>query len=582
MLIALVASGHVLIEGVPGLGKTLLARALAQVDRAALRARPVHARHAAVRHHRPRRARRGARGTAACGAARAARAGVHQHPARRRDQPRAGEDAERAARGDAGVPGDARGRDARARAAVLRPRDAEPGRYRGHVSAARGAARPLPAQDRDRLSVAPRRGGDRRAHDRWASAASSCRSTRCAECIDASELLALQDLASQVRVDERVVDYAVRIGRATRGGLGLAAGSGPRGAIAMVRAARAAALLEGRDFVTPDDVKRCALPALAPPRPARARRPARGPARRRTARRRCSRRSRRRASESSPGRCRDASQRSCRRGARSRSSPRWPRPARWRSRRACQSRRSTAVGAASRSRFASRSPRSTSGRAGAPGARAPLRWQRRLPPGACGRRAPGLEGSARQRRQHGRGTSRCSIMSILASTSTACRSPSTSPPAPPRRCATRCCRAGAARARFGAAELRVRTDRRQPRHAHRRRRRGDAARLSELRRGGALCLARRRPAPLRDRHQELPACAAAAPTSSSSPTTGRATRSGTSTGRRRCATAARSCASTRTSATRASSSCSTAAGACAPTKGAPGGAAATSTPRSTR
>ena len=83
-----------------------------------------------------------------------------------------------------------------------------------------------------------------------------------AECVDAAALLALQDLASQVRVDERVVDYAVRIGRATRGGLGLAAGSGPRGAIAIVRAARAAALLEGRDFVTPDDIKRCALPAL--------------------------------------------------------------------------------------------------------------------------------------------------------------------------------------------------------------------------------------------------------------------------------------------------------------------------------
>ena len=83
-----------------------------------------------------------------------------------------------------------------------------------------------------------------------------------AECVDARELLALQDLASGVRVDERVIDYAVRIGRATRGGLGLAAGSGPRGAIAMVRAARAAALVGGRDFVTPDDVKRCALPAL--------------------------------------------------------------------------------------------------------------------------------------------------------------------------------------------------------------------------------------------------------------------------------------------------------------------------------
>ena len=82
------------------------------------------------------------------------------------------------------------------------------------------------------------------------------------ECIDAAQLLAMQQFASRVHVDARVVDYAVRIVRATRGGLGLAAGSGPRGAIALIRAARAAALLEARDFVTPDDVKRCVLPVL--------------------------------------------------------------------------------------------------------------------------------------------------------------------------------------------------------------------------------------------------------------------------------------------------------------------------------
>jgi MoxR-like ATPase len=82
------------------------------------------------------------------------------------------------------------------------------------------------------------------------------------ECIDGQTLLGLQRLSSRVHIDERVVDYAVRIVRATRSGLGLAAGSGPRGAIALVRAARAAALLEARDFVTPDDIKRCALPVL--------------------------------------------------------------------------------------------------------------------------------------------------------------------------------------------------------------------------------------------------------------------------------------------------------------------------------
>ena len=80
--------------------------------------------------------------------------------------------------------------------------------------------------------------------------------------LDERNVLALQKMASFVRVDDRVVDYAVRIGRATRGWPGLANGAGSRAAIALVRAARAAALLDARDFVTPDDVKRYALPVL--------------------------------------------------------------------------------------------------------------------------------------------------------------------------------------------------------------------------------------------------------------------------------------------------------------------------------
>jgi MoxR-like ATPase len=50
--------------------------------------------------------------------------------------------------------------------------------------------------------------------------------------------------------------------RATRDYAGLAVGSGSRGALALVRGARAIALLDGRGFVTPDDIKRIALPAL--------------------------------------------------------------------------------------------------------------------------------------------------------------------------------------------------------------------------------------------------------------------------------------------------------------------------------
>jgi MoxR-like ATPase len=80
--------------------------------------------------------------------------------------------------------------------------------------------------------------------------------------LDDRSVLTLQKMASYIRVDEKVTDYAVRITRATRSWPGLASGSGPRGAIALVRAARATALLAARDFVTPDDVKQHALPAL--------------------------------------------------------------------------------------------------------------------------------------------------------------------------------------------------------------------------------------------------------------------------------------------------------------------------------
>jgi MoxR-like ATPase len=75
-------------------------------------------------------------------------------------------------------------------------------------------------------------------------------------------LITLQQIAARQRVDESVVDYGVRIVRATRDWPGLAVGAGSRGAIALVRAARVIALIDGRDFVTPDDIKRIAIPAL--------------------------------------------------------------------------------------------------------------------------------------------------------------------------------------------------------------------------------------------------------------------------------------------------------------------------------
>ena len=75
-------------------------------------------------------------------------------------------------------------------------------------------------------------------------------------------MLELQQAAAQVRVDDQVLAYAVRVTRATRVWPGIAVGASPRGSIALVRSARARALLDGRDFATPDDVKALALPAL--------------------------------------------------------------------------------------------------------------------------------------------------------------------------------------------------------------------------------------------------------------------------------------------------------------------------------
>jgi MoxR-like ATPase len=72
----------------------------------------------------------------------------------------------------------------------------------------------------------------------------------------------LQQVCAKVRVDRRIVEYGVRLVRATRGWPGIRAGAGPRGAISIIRAARAFALLDGRDHVIPDDVKSVMLPAL--------------------------------------------------------------------------------------------------------------------------------------------------------------------------------------------------------------------------------------------------------------------------------------------------------------------------------
>ena len=76
------------------------------------------------------------------------------------------------------------------------------------------------------------------------------------------DVLALQKIASDLPLDTQVLDYAVRLARTTRSWPGLMLGAGPRASIALVRGGRALALLRGGEFVLPDDIKGCALAVL--------------------------------------------------------------------------------------------------------------------------------------------------------------------------------------------------------------------------------------------------------------------------------------------------------------------------------
>jgi MoxR-like ATPase len=81
--------------------------------------------------------------------------------------------------------------------------------------------------------------------------------------LDAETILRLQDLTPRVAVEESLVDYMLAIVEKTRAHEGLALGVSPRGSQALYRAVQALALLEGRDYAIPDDVKRLAVPVCA-------------------------------------------------------------------------------------------------------------------------------------------------------------------------------------------------------------------------------------------------------------------------------------------------------------------------------
>ena len=81
--------------------------------------------------------------------------------------------------------------------------------------------------------------------------------------VSSDEIVKIQDTVKTIYVDELVRSYIVSIVHATRDNENIALGSSPRGSLAMARGIQALALMRGRDYVLPDDVKELAVPMLA-------------------------------------------------------------------------------------------------------------------------------------------------------------------------------------------------------------------------------------------------------------------------------------------------------------------------------
>jgi len=79
----------------------------------------------------------------------------------------------------------------------------------------------------------------------------------------AEELLAAQKAVQEIYVDEQLKEYIARVTHRTRSHVDIGLGASSRGSLGLFRASQARAALEGRDFVTPDDVKTLAQPVLA-------------------------------------------------------------------------------------------------------------------------------------------------------------------------------------------------------------------------------------------------------------------------------------------------------------------------------
>jgi len=123
---------------------------------------------------------------------------------------------------------------------------------------------PLPESQLDRFLLRLRMGYPDPASERQILRNASRRVAESVEpVLAAEEVVQLQAAAHRVRVDDALVDYMMAIVEKTREHESLSLGVSPRGAQALYRATQVLAMLEGRDYALPDDVKRLAVPVFA-------------------------------------------------------------------------------------------------------------------------------------------------------------------------------------------------------------------------------------------------------------------------------------------------------------------------------
>ncbi|MEN8600106.1 MoxR family ATPase [Microbacterium rhizosphaerae] len=87
--------------------------------------------------------------------------------------------------------------------------------------------------------------------------------TEVPQVVSADDMLAMQAGVERLHVDPDIMRYCVDLASATRADRSVEVGASPRGSQSLMLVARALAVIEGRDYVTPEDVKRVAVPALA-------------------------------------------------------------------------------------------------------------------------------------------------------------------------------------------------------------------------------------------------------------------------------------------------------------------------------